>query len=397
MSFTGSTITGPLQGGTRTRPVIGPSNRVPPNQVTTQPSRTGSGQIQQPTTAATILSARPQTTVPPARPAPPDRLQMPATTTISSLPPEAAPILTGLTPIADPRTTTLTARVTQSKPYQTTVAGTCNCTTCNANTPVATCPEGTWQSGSVPCCGGLCNDQPVCSKVDPSVCPVFSDKALSSNFSPGKAPQVDCQYDLTQFNNIDNVRKWSSLFGQDETYNNQIMPYFCSLSSPNCQDNQVQCSLFTAKDSAGSLCRDWQNKNPQQADKSIYTYCQNNKSAPECRCINRNDNRVYNGFKQYAKDVPDSCWFIPCRNTGSNLVPSNLKDAKCPAGFCAPIVEGFKQTQRLYIPADDAALFLNCPIDRPRPVPSVTPWVVTLWVLLAIFIIVIIILALIRR
>lgn len=353
------------------------------------------------TTVYRGIRTRPSQTPAPGSSAPPARgpggTPIPSQTPALTLPTvNPTKTFTPLPTLTDPTTVTVTATATQTNAFQPSTPGICD-STCTPDTPVAQCQVNQWQSGTMTCGGGMCPSQPICSSADISVCPVFGgNKATAVSFTT--APQVQCTYNLAPFNSVSAIQDWQTQYGNDTTYNQVLMPYFCSQPSSNCGKTNSgitpgTCSRFLSNDLEGSMCRAWQNDpdnsgNLQLADSAMQTYCKNNPTVLDCGCINRDKNKVYTNFKQYAP-INDGCWFTPCKTTLGNLVPSTLKNPTCPANFCDPIVKGFNETQKYYIPAADVASNIVCPIETPpnqQKSGGTSWWYILFWIVLLIFI-----------
>jgi hypothetical protein len=275
---------------------------------------------------------------------------------------------------------------TQSNPYQVRVAGNCDCNVCS--TPGA-CNVTEWQYGTQKCCSGFCPPLPQCSQPDPSVCPVFSSGGPQSvQFSA--APTVQCSYSPSQFTNLPDVQKYSSLYGQDTNYNQVIMPAFCS------QRTAAGVSRMVDTGPEGTLCKPWAGSNKKMAQTVQATYCQQNPTDPACACYNRSKDPGYQALKQYAP-ADDRCWYAPCQKPGV-FIPVDVSTVNgvdtdtptCPPNFCAQINQGFINNQQPYVSFADASAATSCNLQKPvDPTAGYNQrfwWTVILFILLLLII-----------
>lgn len=248
--------------------------------------------------------------------------------------------------------TTVTGTIQQQSCYEQYSTGNCSCFHCSAWSSYPPCNPD-WQCGSVGGCCVSCPSPPLCSKVNPSVCPVIDDAFLSAEWTnPGSDNDgtVTCSYDATKITSINGINTWITTFGQNEEYNNTIMPNFCAIpGDTNCQVDpdtgkpMANCSRLTATDQFGSLCSNWclLPDNEDLCDGTMTTYCATN-DTPDCGCVSRSNNPAYQEVKpELGAGIPDGCWYIPC--SGGNLVPYMVPSqviptpGLCPQNICTQI------------------------------------------------------------
>lgn len=253
----------------------------------------------------------------------------------------------------------------QQLPYQSYDRGECRSYLCNASTSIASCDLGDWAYRFRLC--GMCPSQPSCSKPDPSLCPLIGGQG-ATNVEFNQAPNINCIYSPNQFKTSTDLLTWEATFGKDNTYNNIIMPAFCSKeTSVGCPKNesgriQTTCSILRAETPAGQLCRNWAVDHPELANEAAKNYCQNHDTF-ECACFNRGNDLEYQSFKQYVPNVPDSCWYRPCTVPTYNFIPSELKNIPCPLDVCQKIQDGYHNEQYRFLNPSDAQDSTICPLN----------------------------------
>jgi len=324
--------------------------------------------------------------------------------------------------------TVVTGLTKQKKPYDVYVDGACDKVGCDHfwdiyHVPdrcaaggcligqyLGACKSDEWKVGSVHCfCG---NDQPICSRVDPEVCPSLPGKDGSARIkaefvdlssATDKEATVKCSYDLSKITTTDQVETWKSTFGMDESYMNSIMPNFCSKASHECPGDPVTgqpletCSRILGTGADGKICREWAGKskvNPNYyagLDRAMTTYCNDNPKSVQCQCINRGMDPLYKaagGESSLTDVISPFCWWRPCKDPDKYLVTSSLFTAKCPSNFevCQQIHK-FTAEANSTIQAKDFESKIACsfnstpspntpppgPITPPSEIPPVTP------------------------
>ena len=181
---------------------------------------------------------------------------------------------------------------------------------------------------------------------DYSLCPVIggiSPQVQWDNNNPqcsimnGANANLACLYPLATFQDEKNVAQYVSTFGENDDYNDVILPYFCSsqvkaTTSQQCPLDPFTdlpmtfCSQIVSNPRCGDWIRNQLNSGDQdQADNAnnlLNNYCKNF-NTPDCDCINRQQNPVYQVMAT-GSIYPDKCWWTPCKDTTQNtyLVPS---------------------------------------------------------------------------
>lgn len=268
---------------------------------------------------------------------------------------------------------TVSVSMQQTIPKNPYTTGSCNCFTCESQP--TTCLNGDWQYGTQPCCGGLCQSIPLCSHIDSSICPRIASgpsqvswQTMNST-NPGSA-MVTCQYNASNFQNLSDVQNWVTLQGMDSQYQTQIMPAFCSGTATTCPTDWLtnqpmpKCNRLLSTGPDGTLCRQWQQQNPQRADIVMANYCNNPSNIFGCDCLRRQQTPGYNlAAPNFATN--DACWYRPCQATTQELVTSDLLNPVCPATTC--------QNASNITPAQQQIIsqnFISCPLPS-NPVQSV--------------------------
>ncbi len=265
-------------------------------------------------------------------------------------------------------------QVVQTDPYAVVEPDNCRCGACKATDPVKSCAANEWTFDTKRCCGQMCPEQPRCSKPDPALCPKFPVESLNGtlntltsnsgvkSFRFTNAPTIECVYDKSQFNNVNNVKQWINTVGKDDQYNKKIMPYFCSKESrTNCPTGDAGCSRLIAENEEGRLCREWADQNPNLAKNAQIQFCQTN-NRPECRCMNRLSDPAYQALKPYAP-ANDACWYKPCIKGESRwmFLPEGAEnvDQQCPPGSCAKLEQVYR-LPNTNVTREDIANTTNC-------------------------------------
>jgi hypothetical protein len=188
-----------------------------------------------------------------------------------------------------------------------------------------TCDQGDWQVKTQ----SRGNKAPlaVCSKPDPKICPVIGGQQASVAFQG--PPNVACSYDVSAFKTEQDITKWKKAFGMTDSFEQNIMPAFCSgTTKEKCKKRDsgtkpTTCSWFSSSSDGGKMCQDWAKRSPDGMSAAQETFCKNNPNMPECACINRESNDVYQVLKPLAGDANDGCWFKPCQDK-NNFIPAEL-------------------------------------------------------------------------
>ncbi len=179
---------------------------------------------------------------------------------------------------------TVTGYKIQQSHHQTYQAGHASCRDQARHKEHSHCNSGDWHVSDTAGCGG--NRRPVCSKVEPKVCPVIDGtKADVSFINP---PKVSCTYHQSAFKSAHGLNAWVEAFGEDEEYQTKIMPSFCAQPSVFCPEHKKtgkkmkSCSRFNDNDAAGKKCRNWAKKFPVESKRIKQVFCKTYKT-PDCK------------------------------------------------------------------------------------------------------------------
>ncbi len=209
-----------------------------------------------------------------------------------------------------------------------------------------------------------------CSKLNPNVCTAnkvgpVGPTSWSWADPSSNGPEVKCSgYDTCLLTTYDRslMEEWTAKFGKNESWRKDIMPRWCSQQvdnvcpiDPMTGKQSTQCSRLISSGEDGRYCRAWANDNSREADKAMKEYCLAHNTA-ECGCINRNKYKEFNDVKG---DYPfsDGCWWQPCKNNTSYLVPSDLYDPRCPENICQQLI---KQMDSKDINFKENQFVINC-------------------------------------
>jgi hypothetical protein len=193
--------------------------------------------------------------------------------------------------------------------------------------------------------------------LDPSVCPNINNSLVRAAWAD--APTVNCSYDKTQFTSAEDIDEYICAFGEDDVYTNQLIPYFCTENNFTIAGNSDEAQL----------CINWAEANPDLVEKTLVGKCSAaDNSRPECNCIHRVDNPIYQAMKKDAllADVDDSCWWRACENTLNPSIALSAGVSKCPPNLCE-ILNQVYISQRIYetySPAEvEAVIVSGCTIN----------------------------------
>jgi hypothetical protein len=187
-----------------------------------------------------------------------------------------------------------------------------------------------------------------------------------------KPATVGCDYDVSWFKTMDDLQKFTKAFkGIDPNFNQNYAAIISNLCTqvytpgPNAPaDNQCpidpltglpmpQCSYFLARDPggigiqcrtliSGASCTD---NSVGPVNSAFNNFCENPATSgfPECLCINRTSNLVYQQASNKAtSQQSDYCWWFPCKNAESTiyLTPTICTPLQC-ADICQTIVKNY--------------------------------------------------------
>ena len=152
-----------------------------------------------------------------------------------------------------------------------------------------------------------------------------------------EAPNIRCFYDSKKLDTLNQLENYRLLFGENKEYA-ALAARFCSDVSSNGLEG-TKHSRLKASDSEGDFCRTFYNTQSIQDQESIgQNICLANPDLPECACYSRAKDPTY---KKLSATAPfkDSCWYVPCRDSLSNLIPGDLRDPECPSNVCQFILD----------------------------------------------------------
>lgn len=225
-----------------------------------------------------------------------------------------------------------------------------------------------------------CRAQLTCSKLDTSICPVIGGVTPSVQWTPGLPRgnssqwssasnlNVQCSYPAGTIKTVADLNTFNAAFSGNSNrstiVDTNIMPAFCSIPSSTCGPDpetgaaRTTCSRFSSTDAEGSLCRSWEARKPSAADTAKTNYCRSNPKATECRCINRATDPIYQQIA-VRSNAPDSCWYLPCKNPDSYLVPSTIQlSTTCP-NICQQIND-FASNEGASLDVNELRQSINC-------------------------------------
>jgi hypothetical protein len=185
-----------------------------------------------------------------------------------------------------------------------------------------------------------------------SGCPKFGGYQPQEHYN---GQYTECTYSTDHFEHPSDLDEYHRHWGYDNDCD-QILEKFCQKQSVSCPvdpatgKQMTVCSNFIATDDAGTKCREWAAKNPSQADNAKKEYCSSHSNESECACISRNDDPIYQLGKSVSGDINDACWYKPCQNSTTTLVPSGLENPVCPNDTCSTIVSGIRSKGTSYTP-----------------------------------------------
>ena len=198
-----------------------------------------------------------------------------------------------------------------------------------------------WKYKCDKCSFGPC--KPSCSKPNLDACKLGGKASGNVRWS-GKYnylnPEIKCTYNVDDITSADQVNKWISKFGKGGDYD-KMMQNFCSQNMDNCTNGQQSCSFKNSNSTEGKMCKFWYNEQQRNsaAQTVVEAICQKNPLFPECKCINRANDPLYQKFKVGGtKNYNDGCWYIPCTSEATQFIPRDLYKPICPDKLCQNIL-----------------------------------------------------------
>ncbi|MNK68622.1 hypothetical protein D3C87_879870 [compost metagenome] len=287
----------------------------------------------------------------------------------------------------------------QRTPYQQYTGAECRygyCTIINTPREYVACKAGDAAINRVTCGKGPagvnnCHSQFQCTKMNPDVCPLGVGTLVSKSWKAdyrsnpnlfNSGTNVRCVYNKESIQSADQITLLRQSIvnpDSDKIIDTEVMPYFCSLPSTSCPPDPVTgesrsvCNRLISTDREGTLCKTWAATNKSLADVSMTTYCQNNvgRNTSECNCINRSLNSDYQrlGLRSLGQD---QCWWTPCRDPSSYLVPSVLQQPVTCPNVCQQITEIVADNYGT-VNLNNLQQVINCDLSGVRPVDPDVP------------------------
>lgn len=248
--------------------------------------------------------------------------------------------------------------------------------------PNQPCDNGDWAYGTRRDCGPGCV-RLECSELDFNTCNqnnqsigenVIAEWKINESTGRSESPLVACTYDPSTFM-IGDINLYIEKFGEDEQFNEVVMPQFCFLETTNCVDDPQtdipwkRCPNMLATGESGRLCRNWRSNNVEEADRAQSRYCARHGSNPTCSCYTREDDPVYNIINPRI-GINAGCWYYSCAHPEGYLVASNLINSNppCPDDIC-PEINNIIATTRSSLPQSVFQDSLTCDItSSPKPI-----------------------------
>lgn len=246
-------------------------------------------------------------------------------------------------------------------------------------------------------CGSFALDVKRCAKPDIFQCSIGNS---SKDENPvigvtwlNAAPKIRCFYDSTKIDTINQLQNYKLTFGETDDYKKLVTAFCLGGISNQCVTDGVQCSKFRSRDTTGNYCRTFYNRQSVEAQESMgQNLCFANPDLPECACYTRAKNPTY---KKLSASAPfkDSCWYVPCRDSFSNLIPADLRNPSCPNNVCQFILDAANNNN---VTISEIQSSIDCQFNPvpPAPPPSPpSPWsnlsqyyIVILFLSIAVFI-----------
>jgi hypothetical protein len=257
-----------------------------------------------------------------------------------------------------------------------------------------------WNYGWSSCCAGFCPSKRKCAKPDPRECNIGNDilnrDPLLAIEWDENAPNYRCTYDLHKINTAEQINVFVSKNGKDKSYN-EIMSSFCEIPSHVCPEDPQEegsmkkCSRLISLDDEGTRCRAWAaTQDIKTVDNIKKEYCLHNPQSPDCRCINRVGNDLYDSAK-VKNPYPDGCWYKPCSTSVYLKTSEILEDEKyCPKEMCQVIYDTNKNND---VVIKDNTNTIKCDFSQfeksttNTPAPKTLP-IIGIFIILIIFLVV---------
>jgi len=223
-------------------------------------------------------------------------------------------------------------------------------------------------------CGAFALDVKRCAKPDALLCGIGSS---SKNENPvsnvawlNAAPALRCFYDASKIDTQQQLQNYRLLFGETDDYKRLATKFCLTGLSDKCVVKNSRCTKLRSLDADGDFCRTFYNKQSLEAQESMgQNACFSHPEAPECACYARAKNATYKKLSM-AAPFKDSCWYVPCRDSFSNLIPSDLRNPSCPSNVCQFIVDTADNNN---VNIADIKSVIDCQFGPKPPAPPAPP------------------------
>ena len=169
-----------------------------------------------------------------------------------------------------------------------------------------------------------------------------------------------CQYLVRQFTNTSQLKQFLTQFGQ--------VDYNVLMGRLPLAADSGKTSLLKGTDDLAIYYQQWLTTQPLGVKNSIINaYCTQNPTAKECLCVMRHLDADYKKFAQF-NNFPDSCWFLPCKNSTEFNVPSDLLRPTCP-NVCQQLTQ-FIDNQNIKLSENSNIINCNSSQNETTPPPT---------------------------
>ena len=184
-------------------------------------------------------------------------------------------------------------------------------------------------------------------------------------YSKNSDALIDCTYNVKDFDTYEKVHAFYTTYIQNASSANKalskvgydkLMIHFLSnyLATSGCPNSpldgsqQSRCAYIFSSSAEGQFCAAWF-KHATNTQRDIIASAVANKfpDLPECACLNRTTDPVYQAFQKSvgSADIPtgspDCCWWLPCKNPDKFFVLSQDQGKNCsgcPKMICQNVI-----------------------------------------------------------
>ena len=176
-------------------------------------------------------------------------------------------------------------------------------------------------------------------------------------------PNLTCKYLLEEIKTVAQLQSFRSLFSAAD--------FQTLMSSLPMQFDPAKMSLLKGTGDLPLYYQQWFSKQPETIQNSIISsLCNKFPTARECLCAMRHLDADYKKFGA-LNNMPDACWFMPCKNTSEYNVTSDLQKPNCP-NVCE-ILTQFIDNNNIQLAANSN--IIDCKNQPPKPpVPEASFW-----------------------